>query len=193
MEEVSALAPPAEAVQGVHWPRRARARPFRWLGLWSGTAFRAVLIFVFAQTFLVQGYRVYGSCMEPNLFTGERLLGTKLSLVEGVHRGDVIVFRPPQKPETSFIKRVIGLPGDVVEIRNSRVYVNGKELREPYLRRDWHDDRAPERVAKNKLYVLGDNRDFSNDSRVWGEVPLSNVQAKAWFRYWPLSRAGFVP
>jgi len=190
MEQAPEFVPVSAASPG--WPRSPRRRGFRWLGLWSGTAFRAVLLFVVAQTFIVQGYRVYGSCIEPNLFTGERLLGTKLSLMEGIHRGDVIVFRPPQKPATAFIKRVIGLPGDLIEIHQSHVYLNGRRLMEPYLRRLWHDDRAPERVARDRVYVMGDNRDYSNDSRMWGEVPLSNIQAKAWFRYWPLSRAGFI-
>src|ERR1051326_2757003 len=115
--------PSAPAGSAVHWPRQPRPRRLRLTsrlpGLWSGTAFRAVLLFVVAQTFIVQGYRVYGSCMEPNLFTGERLLGSKLSLLGGTPPGDVFASRPPTKPTTAFIKRVIGLPGDVIEIRHS--------------------------------------------------------------------------
>lgn len=141
---------------------------------------------------VVQGYQVYGCCMEPNLFTGERLLGSKISLMEGVRRGDVVVFRPPHKPHTAFIKRVIGLPGDLLEIRRSHVYVNGRRLNEPYLHRAWHDDRAPERVPAHMVFVMGDNRDNSNDSRVWGELPVANIQAKAWLRYWPLNKIEWI-
>jgi signal peptidase I len=158
----------------------------------TSAATKALVIFAVIQGCVVQGYRVYGSCMEPNLNTGERLLGNKLSLAQGVHRGDVIVFQPPHKKNTAFVKRVIGLPGEVIEIRNSHVYVNDHVLNEPYLHRAWHDDRAPERIPDHMVFVLGDNRDNSNDSRMWGELPLRNIQAKACFRYWPLDRIGWI-
>ncbi|MGV3719648.1 MAG: signal peptidase I, partial [Actinomycetota bacterium] len=74
----------------------------------------------------------------------------------------------------------------------SRIYVNDRLLTEPYLGREWHVDRAPERGAKDKVFVLGDNRDNSNDSRMWGELPISNIQAKACFRYWPPERVGWI-
>ena len=158
----------------------------------TGIVIKATLLFAIVQGCVMQGYKVYGSCMEPNLFTGERLLGNKLALVQGIQRGDVVVFRPPHKPNTAFVKRVIALPGELVEIKNSRVYVNHRLLSEPYLHRMWHDDRAPEKVAANMVFVLGDNRDNSNDSRMWGELPIGNIQAKACFRYWPLDRAGWI-
>ena len=159
--------------------------------LWE-TVFKALLLFVIAQTWIVQGYKVFGSCMEPNLWTGERLLGSKLGLVQGIQRGDVVVFQPPHKPHMAFIKRVIGLPGETLEIRNNRVYVNNRLLREPYLQRAWHDDRRPERIPDHMVYVMGDNRDNSNDSRMWGQLPVRSIQAKAWVRHWPLSRIGFI-
>jgi signal peptidase I len=168
-------------------PRRRRGAKAIW-----ETSFRAVLLFVVVQTWVIQGYKVYGSCMEPNLRTGERVLGSKLGVMQGIHRGDVVVFRPPHKPETAFVKRVIGLPGEVLEIRNNVVYVNERPLREPYLHRAWHDDRPPERIAPNMVFVMGDNRDNSNDSRMWGELPIDHIQAKAWVRYWPLDRAGLI-
>jgi signal peptidase I len=156
---------------------------------WAETLFATLLIFLFVESFVVQGFKVYGSCMEPNLYTGERLLGNKLIYhIDGIHRGDIVVFRPPHRPDTPFIKRVIGLPGEVLEIRHSQVYINGRPLREPYLQLDWHDDRPAERIPASMLFVMGDNRDNSSDSRAWGDLPLGNVQAKAWLRYWPLSR-----
>jgi signal peptidase I len=127
--------------------------------------------------------------MEPNLYTGERLLGNKLSYrIDGIHRGDIVVFRPPHRLDTPFIKRVIGMPGEIFEIRHSHVFINGRLLNEPYLHLAWHDDRPAERIPPGMLFVMGDNRDNSSDSRSWGELPLQNVQAKAWLRYWPLDR-----
>jgi signal peptidase I len=156
---------------------------------WVETLLATLLIFLFVESFVVQGFKVYGSCMEPNLYTGERLLGNKLIYrVDGIHRGDIVVFRPPHRPDTPFIKRVIGLPGEILEIHHNQVYINSHRLDEPYLRLAWHDDRPAERIAPGMLFVMGDNRDDSSDSRSWGELPLQNIQAKAWLRYWPLSR-----
>jgi signal peptidase I len=156
---------------------------------WVETLLTTLLIFFLVESFVIQGFKVYGSCMEPNLFTGERLLGNKLAYhLSGVRRGDIVVFRPPHRPDTPFIKRVVALPGELVEIRDSQVYINGEMLNEPYLRYTWRDDRYAERVPDGTVFVLGDNRDNSSDSRSWGDVPLKNVEAKAWLRYWPLSR-----
>jgi signal peptidase I len=156
---------------------------------WVETLLTTLLIFLLVESFVVQGFKVYGSCMEPNLFTGERLLGNKLVYhLHGIHRGDIVVFRPPHRPDTPFIKRVIALPGEIVEIRQNRVYINGEPLNEPYLRYTWSDDRPPEPVPPGELFVMGDNRDNSSDSRAWGDLPIQNVEAKAWLRYWPLSR-----
>jgi signal peptidase I len=179
--EQPAPEPPAEVA-------RPAAKPV-WRE-WIETLITTLLIFLLVETFVVQGFKVYGSCMEPNLYTGERLLGNKLVYhLHGVHRGDIVVFRPPHKPDTPFIKRVIGLPGEVLAIHDNQVYINGVRLREPYLRFAWHDDRPAERIPPGMLFVMGDNRDNSSDSRSWGELPLRNVEAKAWLRYWPLNRA----
>jgi signal peptidase I len=156
---------------------------------WVETLLATLLIFLFVESFVVQGFKVYGSCMEPNLYTGERLLGNKLIYrMDGIHRGDIVVFRPPHRPDTPFIKRVIGLPGEILEIRQNQVYINGRPLSEPYLQNSWHDNRTAERIPPGMVFVMGDNRDNSSDSRSWGDLPLGNVQAKAWLRYWPLSR-----
>lgn len=156
---------------------------------WAETLFTTFVIFLLVETFVVQGFKVYGSCMEPNLMSGERLLGNKLVYhLQPIRRGDIVVFRPPHKPDTPFIKRVIGLPGEVIAIRRNRVYINGVPLDEPYLRMAWHDDRPAERIPPGMVFVMGDNRDNSSDSRSWGELPLSRVEAKAWLCYWPLQR-----
>lgn len=154
------------------------------------TVFMTVVVFLILVTFVIQGYKVSGSCMEPNLYTGERLLGNKFIFhFEKPVRGDVIVFKYPPDPRKVFIKRIIGMPGDTVLIREGKVYVNSKPLDEhEYVKNIPHGDYGPTKVTKNHLFVLGDNRDESNDSRFWGELPISNIQAKAWLRYWPVYR-----
>jgi len=158
---------------------------------WTATLLWAAGLFLIAQLWIVQGYQVHGSCMEPNLVTGQRFLGSKIALLGGIQRGDVVVFRPPHKGG-AFIKRVVGLPGETIEIRKSRVYVNDQPLDEPYLRRKWHDTIPARRIPAGSVFVLGDNRDNSNDSRLWGELPVENIQSKAWVRYWPLDRAALI-
>lgn len=149
-----------------------------------------VVVFLFLVTFVVQGFKVYGSCMEPNLHTGERLLGNKFVYHFGQPaRGDIVVFKYPPDPRKVFIKRVVGLPGETIEIHGGKVYANGKPLDERfYVNSAAHSDFAARRVSKGHVFVLGDNRDESNDSRFWGELPIDNIQAKAWLRYWPISR-----
>ncbi len=106
--------------------------------------------------------------------------------------GDVIVFRYPLDPQRDFVKRVIGVPGDTVEIRRGVVYVNGKALDEPYVTAPSIDTMAQRTVGPDEYFVLGDNRRASNDSRDWGPVPLKNIIGKVWMTYWPTSRFGFM-
>lgn len=148
------------------------------------------VLFLILVTFVVQGYKVYGNCMEPNLSTGERLLGNKfIYRFDRPCRGDVIVFRYPKDPAKVFVKRVIACPGETVEIRDGKVYVNDSPLQESdYVRKTPHGDYAKSFVPNDCVFVLGDNRDDSNDSRSWGLLPVENIQAKAWLRYYPLSR-----
>ena len=148
------------------------------------------VVFLFLITFVIQGYKVYGSCMEPNLITGERLLGNKfIYRFEHPVRGDIVVFKYPPNPSKTFIKRIIGLPGETVEIRKGKMYVNDRQLNEhPYVVNVPHGDYPRQKIPKGCVFVLGDNRDQSNDSRFWGDLPLKNIQAKAWVRYWPISR-----
>ena len=149
-----------------------------------------LVVFLFLVTFVVQGYKVYGSCMEPNLNTGERLLGNKFVYrFDKPARGDIVVFKYPRDPSKFFIKRIIALPNETVQIRSGKVYVNGRKLDESqYVVKIPHGHYPPERVPKGAVFVLGDNRDESNDSRFWGVLPTRNIQAKACLRYWPCSR-----
>ena len=131
--------------------------------------------------------------MEPNLKTGERVLAVRFAyMLSGPHRGDVVIFKYPCDPSKNYVKRIIGLPGDVVEIRDGKMFVNHKPLTEPYKQLEAHGDYGPEKVREGNLFVLGDNRDQSNDSRFWGELPMANIQARAVMAYWPPSRMHFL-
>jgi signal peptidase I len=145
--------------------------------------------------FFYQPVQVEGTSMLPLLEDHERIVVNKIAYhVESIQRGDIIVFHYPLDPAQSFIKRVIGLPGDWVSIQDGQVYVNGKRLSEPYVMPAYLDDESysPVHVAPNHYYVLGDHRDFSNDSRKWGTVARKYIYGKAVFAYWPLSDMGSI-
>jgi signal peptidase I len=153
----------------------------------------AVLFCFFLITFVAQAFRVQGTSMEPLLQDGDRIVVNKLAYRVGpIERGDVVVFWYPRDPSVSFIKRVVGLPGDQVEIRAGRVYVNGAPMREPYLPKSFRDrDSLPlTEVRRGHYFVLGDHRRSSNDSRSWGQVPEKYIYGRAAFRFWPLDEIG---
>ncbi|MBN1993304.1 MAG: signal peptidase I [Anaerolineae bacterium] len=161
----------------------------------------AVLIALLINLFLAQATRVYGQSMEPNLHTDQRLIVEKLSYnpflrqyfgFNGPQRGDVVVIRLATQGDELLIKRVIGLPGDMVEIRQGHVFVNGQSLTEPYLAADTPGRFGPTTIPPLHIFVLGDNRNSSNDSRSFGTVSLKDVVGRAWFSYWPPNQAGFV-
>ena len=156
----------------------------------------ALLIF-FVSQYVVVRYVVNGESMEPNLQTGEQVLVVTKRLAylfSEPKRGDIIVFHPPRNVSGEpFIKRVIGIPGDVVEIRNGRVYINGKLLPENgRVYRD-HCDYGPVVVPPGKYFVLGDNRPHSIDSPEIGFVDEDAIVGKAWLCIWPPSRWGKAP
>jgi signal peptidase I len=161
----------------------------------------AILIALLINLFLAQATRVYGQSMEPNLHTDQRLIVEKLSYnryfrqflrLDGPQRGDVVVIRLDGQSDELLIKRVIGLPGDLVEIHDGQVFVNGQPLNEPYLASVTSGYYGPTIIPPLQIFVLGDNRSFSNDSRNFGTVPLKDVIGRAWFSYWPLEQIGFV-
>ena len=161
----------------------------------------AILIALLINLFLAQATRVYGQSMEPNLHTDQRLVVEKLSYnrhirqylgLSGPQRGDVVVIRLHAQSDELLIKRVIGLPGDIVEIHDGRVFVNGQSLTEPYLAGATTGFYAPTTIPPLQIFVLGDNRGFSNDSRSFGTIPLEDVVGRAWFSYWPIDQIGFV-
>ncbi|MFN8094040.1 MAG: signal peptidase I [Vicinamibacteria bacterium] len=153
----------------------------------------AVLFCFFLITFVAQAFRVQGTSMEPLLEDGERIVVNKFVYrFRAIDRGDVVVFWYPRDPSVSFIKRVVGLPGDTVEIRGGRLIVNGAAVDERYLPPAFRDSDSlpPTEVRRGYYFVLGDHRRSSNDSRSWGEVPERYIYGRAVFRFWPLARVG---
>ncbi|RMF44413.1 MAG: signal peptidase I [Anaerolineae bacterium] len=156
------------------------------------TILLAVVLFV-GINLVSARIRVESISMEPTLIPGEFVIVNKLAYRFGeMHRGDVVVFYYPRDPSQRYIKRIIGLPGDEVTVSGGRVFINGEALNEPYLN-------APPtymgtwQVPQDGIFVLGDNRNRSADSHVWGMVPLDYIIGKAIFVYWPLDRFGPVP
>jgi signal peptidase I len=187
---------PADAVAGATAaPPRADARQ-RFLR--AGWEFLhdlsvAVLFCFFLIAFVAQAFRVQGTSMEPLLQDGERIVVNKFVYrFRVIDRGDVVVFWYPRDPSVSFVKRVVALPGDLVEIRGGELVVNGLAVKEPYLPASFrdHESHPPTEVRKGYYFVLGDHRRSSNDSRSWGEVPEKYIYGRAVFRFWPLGRVG---
>lgn len=169
--------------------------------LWFSEARSLVRDFFFAAAtalliviFVVQPVKVEGTSMLPRLHDGERIFINKfIYQVESIKRGDIVVFWYPKNPSQSFIKRVIGVPGDEIRITNSKLYINNQYIPEPYLSPEYTSNVMPNRywiVDEHHYFVMGDNRDASNDSRAWGLVPEKYIYGKAIFRYWPLNTVG---
>jgi signal peptidase I len=155
----------------------------------------AVLFCFFLVTFVGQAFRVQGTSMLPLLEDGERILVNKLVYrFRPIARGDVVVFWYPRDPSVSFIKRVVGLPGDIVELRQGLLFVNGKPVEEAYLAPRFRDQETypPQEIKKGYYYVLGDHRNSSNDSRSWGEVPEKYIYGRAEARFWPPAKIGVI-
>jgi signal peptidase I len=169
----------------------------------------AVILALFVRTFVFQAFKIPTGSMENNLLVGDHLLVNKMSYAPAptaferlilpqkpVGRGDIIVFKYPEEPERDFIKRVIGLPGDRLELRRKRIYINGELLDEPYVRYleapstdgplrigDLREEYGPVTVPAGQYFMMGDNRDNSEDSRYWGFMPESYVKGEALIIY----------
>jgi signal peptidase I len=186
---------PAEPPRDAEASREAFVSGF-WSALsWARDLAFSVLIAVVSIVFIYQPVKVEGTSMEPSLQNEERIFINKFTYKFGlgaISRGDTVVFRAPKSPDKSYIKRVIGLPGDRVRIESGQVYVNGKALLENYIKDDYPDYTTlpEESVPAGQYYVLGDHRTSSSDSRSWGFVPRENIYGKAVFVYWPLEKMG---
>jgi signal peptidase I len=177
-------------------PAEPQARSLRDAVEWIAIVAGALVVAVVVKTFLIQAFFIPSLSMYPTLDKGDRVLVNKLSYhLHDIHHGDVVVFeRPPGAPEDGIkdlIKRVVGLPGDTVEARDGALYVNGKRQTEPYV--DTGDQTVNlnrQRVPDHMLFVMGDNRDNSTDSRAFGPIDEDLVVGRAFVTVWPLNKWG---
>jgi len=179
----------------------------------------AVILALFVRTWVVQAFKIPTGSMENNLLIGDHLLVNKfvfgpepLALeravmpVRDIRRRDIVVFKYPDEPSRDFIKRVIGLPGETIELRNKKVFVNGQPLDEPYVHflevsrvaaevtsSDVRERYGPVTVPDGQYFVMGDNRDNSQDSRYWGFLPRHYIKGKALVIYWSYDAGGEEP
>ncbi|CCH66149.1 Signal peptidase I [Richelia intracellularis HM01] len=160
----------------------------------------ALLLAFLIRTFVAEPRYIPSDSMVPTLLTGDRLVVEKVSYYfHAPQFGEIIVFQPPEELKNrgyqknqAFIKRVIGEPGNVISINAGQVYLDDKSLQEDYIAEPPNQPFPPVKVPPDNLFVMGDNRNDSNDSRYWGFVPQKNVIGRAIFRFWPLSRIGFI-
>jgi signal peptidase I len=176
----------------------------------------AVILALFVRTWVVQAFKIPTGSMENNLLIGDHLLVNKFLFaptasgleravlpVREIRRGDIIVFKYPEEPQRDFIKRVIGLPGDTLELRAKKVFINGQALDEPYVHfltavsavsevtsKEVLEHYGPVKVPADQYFMMGDNRDNSQDSRYWGYLPRSYVKGKALMIYWSYEGEG---
>lgn len=161
----------------------------------------ALAIFSFVYLLILQPHKIDGLSMYPNFDDGEYLLTDKVSYrFHEPQRGDVVVFKAPTSDEgTEFIKRIIGLPGEQISLKNGRFYVNGKALEEDYLSNDvftssgnFLEDGDNIIIPEGRFFVAGDNRPYSSDSRSWGFITKDAITGRAWLTYWPVNMAGVI-
>ncbi|MEK7162438.1 MAG: signal peptidase I [Patescibacteria group bacterium] len=154
----------------------------------------SALIIIPIRTWVAQPFLVRGASMEPTFEDGEYLIIDELSYrFREPQRGEVIVFRFPQDPSKFFIKRIIGLPDESIEIRENKIFIGGQELNEPYLSEALTTPDGIVELGAGEYFMLGDNRLFSSDSRKWGTLEQGLIVGRAWLRLWPPNRLNFLP
>jgi len=167
------------------------------LASWIRDLFISVILAILVILFLYQPVKVEGTSMMPALVDQERIFINKFVYRFGlgnIERGDMVVFWFPGDPTKSYIKRVIGVPGDSVEVDDGTVVVNGQRLEESYVNEEFRDRQSMSafKVQPDDFFVLGDHRSSSNDSRSWGTVPRRYIYGKAVFVYWPMEKMGLL-
>ena len=174
--------PIARLIQHFGRPRPGRsAAVSRW-----EQALLGFLLAVAVTLFVMQGFCVAGDCMQPHLYTGERVLANKFIYhLAPPRRGDIVIFDYPKDTRQVYVKRVVGLPGEIVAIRDGRVSINGNLLAETYKTFAAHGDMTAHAVPSGQYFVMGDNRDVSDDSRYWGDLPRRDIIGRAVACYWP--------
>ncbi len=176
----------------------------------------ALILALIIRAYVIQAFKIPSGSMLPTLLIGDHILvnkfiyGTKIPfsdkrvlIITQPKKGDIVVFRYPEDPDRDFIKRIIGVEGDMIEYKNKRLFVNGQGIIEPFIQHtdksefpggsDLRDNFGPYLVPKDKLFVMGDNRDQSYDSRYWGYVDIDDVRGKALILYWSWDRAKRFP
>ncbi len=157
-----------------------------------------ILLAFLLRVFVVQPFVVDGSSMEPNFHNGQYIIIDKLSYrFRDVKRGEVVVLHPPVATSENYIKRVIGLPGETVEVKDGEVFINTTKLDEPYLGSEQHNTTPfntdkPVTLGTDEYFVMGDNREHSSDSRDWGKLNKSAIEGRTWFIVFPLSDFSFI-
>lgn len=157
-------------------------------------------IFLVLYLLVLQPHKIKGASMDKSFFNGEYLLTDKLTYRFGEpKRGDVIVFKAPRTDGEEYIKRIIGLPGEVIALKDGKVYIDGKKLIESYIETTIYTSGGSYlkegfnmQVPQGKYFVMGDNRPYSSDSRVWGFITKKDITGRAWIVYWPLEKTGVI-
>ncbi len=160
----------------------------------------ALCLALLIRVFVAEPRYIPSDSMVPTLLTGDRLVVEKISYrLQSPTFGDIVVFEPPAElrrrgyqQDQAFIKRIIGQPGQVINISEGKVYLNGTPLSEKYIAEPPNQPFPPVKVPPGQFFVMGDNRNNSNDSRYWGFVPQENIIGRATFRFWPLNRLGMI-
>ena len=157
------------------------------------TVIPAVIIALIINLFLAQATQVLGQSMEPNLHSSQRVVVEKVTyrFFHGPRRGDIVVIDLPGQTEM-LIKRVVGLPGETIEVRSGKVYIEGGQIDETWTIKPGGSNYGPQTIPPLHVFVMGDNRGASNDSRSFGPVLIDHIVGHAWFSYWPAEYMGFV-
>jgi signal peptidase I len=182
---------------GDNSPAPSRRSPLASIAHWARDLMISVVLAIFVILFIYQPVKVEGTSMMPTLDDQERIFINKFVYrfhFGSIDRGDTVVFWFPGDPSKSYIKRVIGMPGDRVEVVDGKVIVNGQALVENYVPPEFRDqsEMSARVVPEDEFFVLGDHRSSSNDSRAWGMVPRRYIYGKAVFIYWPLDKMGLL-
>lgn len=168
--------------------------------LWKGVrelvsvVIPALVIALFINVYVAEAVEIeMGSSMEPNMYVGYRVMTEKISYrLHLPQRGDIVVAEVPNQ-EAGLIKRVVALPGETVEVRSGHTYINGEELSEPWVMHFGGPEYPATLVPEGHIFIVGDNRAVSRDSRAIGAIPLEDVTRRAWLIYWPISEIEFIP
>ena len=158
------------------------------------TIIPAVLIALFINVYVAEAAEIEaGPSMQPNLYAGYRVMTEKISYyLHPPRRGDIVDVERPEN-EGNLIKRVMGLPGETIEIRAGHTYINGEPMDEPWIDHFGGRDLSPTQIPEDHVYIIGDNRPVSRDSREIGPIPIDTIIGRAWFVYWPLAKFQFIP